>query len=120
MAQAIKWTVTSLMGFMLLAIVLALGAVGPGNIGRMALGVGISYDKSAPNLPVLTNPAILIFSRTNCFRDDAQIKAANAALEKLPRAKADPATPPKMPLFSTPNSLVSSTPLHVTASAVMC
>jgi len=87
MARAIKWTVVSLMGLMLLVIVLALGAVGPGNIGRMALGVGITYDNAAPKLPALTNPAILIFSKTNGFRDDAQIKAANAAIEKIAKDK---------------------------------
>jgi type 1 glutamine amidotransferase len=49
----------------------------------MFFDIGIVYDKDAPKLPKLKQPAILIFSKTNGFRDDAQIKAANAALEKI-------------------------------------
>jgi uncharacterized protein len=71
---------------MLLAIA-ALWAVGPGNAGRMFFGIGLVYDKDAPKLPKLKQPAILIFSKTNGFRDDAQIKAANAALEKIAKDK---------------------------------
>ena len=61
--------------------------VGPGNIGRMVLGTGLHYETEPPALPTLTSPSILIFSKTNGFRDDAQIEAANAALEELARQR---------------------------------
>jgi uncharacterized protein len=40
-----------------------------------------------PRLPEFKQPAILIFSKTNGFRDDVQIKAASAALEKMAKEK---------------------------------
>ena len=67
--------------------VAAIWLIGPGNIGRMALGVGMTYDTAPPQLPKMADPAILIFSKTNGFRDDASIKAASVALEKLARER---------------------------------
>jgi uncharacterized protein len=40
-----------------------------------------------PRLPEFKQPAILIFSKNNGFRDDVQIKAASAALEKMAKEK---------------------------------
>lgn len=71
----------------LLFVAYSVWVVGPGNIARMALGVGISYDKQAPRLPELSTPAILIFSKTNGYRDNAQIEAAKSALETLVKQK---------------------------------
>lgn len=63
-------------------------AVGPANFGRLVLGIGSSYDKTPPQLPArFAGPAILIFSKTNGFRDDAQIVAANRALEEIARQR---------------------------------
>ena len=63
-------------------------AVGPGNFGRLVLGIGSSYDKTPPQISAkLAYPAILIFSKTNGFRDDAQIVAANRALEEIARQR---------------------------------
>lgn len=65
-----------------------MAAVGPGNFGRLVLGIGTSYDKTPPQISAkLADPAILIFSKTNGFRDDAQIIAANRALEEIARQR---------------------------------
>jgi type 1 glutamine amidotransferase len=83
MARALKRIGAILLILILLLSMAALWLIGPGNAERMFLGLGITYDTDAPRLPELKQPAILIFSKTNGFRDDAQINAANAALEKL-------------------------------------
>lgn len=83
-AWRIGWT---LLGLLLLLGGLALWAVGPGNLGRMAFDIGITYDDQAPPLPAFKRPAILIFSKSNGFRDDSQIRAANAVLEALARER---------------------------------
>ena len=70
-----------------LLVLTGLWLVGPGNIGRMVLGIGLRFESRPPTLPLLTDTAILIFSKTNGLRDDVQIKAANTALENLARAK---------------------------------
>jgi type 1 glutamine amidotransferase len=45
-------------------------------------------DRVAPDLPRFhRGPAVLIFSKTNGFRDDSSIQAANAAVERLARAR---------------------------------
>ncbi len=85
--RIVKWTAgVVLVGILGLFAVFLVG-FGPGNFGRIFLGVGQSYDSAPPVLPAMKSPAILIFSKTNGFRDDAQIVAANAAIEKLVRAK---------------------------------
>jgi type 1 glutamine amidotransferase len=46
------------------------------------------YDIEAPALPAdLPKPAILIFGKTNGYREDDQIKASTAAIERLVRAR---------------------------------
>ncbi len=85
--RALKWAGAGLFGLVIILVLVALLLVGPGNIGRMLFGTGITYETVPPQLPGLNEPAILIFSKTNGFRDDEQIKAANAALERLAREK---------------------------------
>ena len=85
--RVLKWAGAVLLGLVVIVVLVALLLVGPGNIGRMLLGTGITYETAPPLLPGLSEPAILIFSKTNGFRDDEQIKAANAALEKIAREK---------------------------------
>ncbi len=79
------WRVLTILG-----IVLAIGALGLGVwIGPMLYRsfVGMkAYETTPPVLPPnLGTPTILIFSKTNGFRDDAQIQAANHALEAIAR-----------------------------------
>jgi type 1 glutamine amidotransferase len=87
MARIVKRIVLVLLGLFLLLAALVVWAMGPGNFGRMALGIGTHYETDPPKLPALNQPAILIFSKTNGFREDASIKAANAALEKMVKDK---------------------------------
>jgi uncharacterized protein len=87
MARIVKRVGKIVFALVLLLLMAGLWVIGPGNAGRMFFGIGTSYDTELPKLPALTEPAILIFSKTNGFRDDASIKAANAALEKLAKDK---------------------------------
>ena len=87
MARILKRIGLGLLGLILLLAIAALWLVGPGNAGRMFFDIGITYDKVAPKLPELNQPAILIFSKTNGFRDGNQIATANAALEKIAKDK---------------------------------
>ena len=87
MARILKRTVYVFLAIFALLAIAALWAVGPGNAGRMFFDIGIAYDKDAPKLPELKQPAILIFSKTNGFRDSNQIATANAALEKIAKDK---------------------------------
>ena len=75
-----------LISFLSLSIA-ALWPIGPGILGRMVFGLGVTYSDDAPRLPELKQPAILIFSKTHGFRDNGQIEAANVALEKLAHDK---------------------------------
>ena len=62
------------------------------------------YDHTAPALPVkLDRPAILVFSKSNGFRDDPSVNAAEAALKAF--ADRDHWT-----LFFTENAAVFNTP----------
>lgn len=88
MKRILKWG----LGLVLLAVLGLLAtvviAIGPGNFGRMVLGVGKSYDTTPPVLPGKMAPtSVLVFSKTNGFRDDPQIKAANAALAAIARER---------------------------------
>lgn len=87
MARILKRTVYVFLAIFALLAIAAFWAVGPGNAGRMFFDIGITYDKDAPKLPELKQPAILIFSKTNGFRDSNQIATANAALEKIAKDK---------------------------------
>ena len=87
MKRILKRGLYALLALILLLGLAALWLVGPGNAGRMFMGIGITYDKVAPKLPALQQPAILIFSKTNGFRDGNQITTGNAALEKIAKDK---------------------------------
>jgi uncharacterized protein len=87
LARILKRLAGAMAVLVALLVLTGLWMVGPGNIGRMALGIGLRFESRHPTLPLLTDPAILIFSKTNGFRDDVQIKAANTALENLARDK---------------------------------
>lgn len=71
-------------GVILLVLISVAGIV----IGPTAYRVFVGlkrYETVPPVLPPLDDRAILIFSKTNGFRDDAQIAAANAALTAIAR-----------------------------------
>lgn len=87
MKRALKWGVGGILVIGLAVFIMFLVNFGPANFGRMAFGIGRSYDHEPPTLPAMKSPAVLIFSKTNGFRDDAQIAAANTAIEKLVRAR---------------------------------
>lgn len=70
-----------LVGLLLVAGAIAVGPM----VYRVTIGLK-RYETSPPILPAgLTDKAVLIFSKTNGFRDDAQIKAANAAIANIAR-----------------------------------
>src|ERR1700692_4614045 len=68
---------------------------GAGRRGRRGGGAGFvsapTFDKEPPVLPVDLKPGgVLIFSKTNGFRDDASIQASNAALAAIAHERAWP------------------------------
>jgi uncharacterized protein len=73
--QIAKWSLLAI------AVLVIAGAIYAGMIlYRVYHGTHV-YETTAPRLPAqLSHPAILVFSKTNGFRDDAAIRAANAAL----------------------------------------
>ena len=77
--KRVLWTLLGLVG---LAVVWAAIAIGPMTYAAL---VGYrNYETVPPKLPGnLGAQAILIFSKTNGFRDAAQIEAANAALAAI-------------------------------------
>ncbi|MBV1688999.1 ThuA domain-containing protein [Novosphingobium sp. G106] len=79
--KRVMWTMLGLAG---LGIAWAAVTIGP---MTYAAFVGFkNYETAAPKLPdSLGAKAILIFSKTNGFRDDDQINAANAALVAIAR-----------------------------------
>ena len=86
--RVLKWLVAFIVLAVIALAVMFTMAVGPGNAGRLVFGIGASYDKTPPELPAkLSGNAILIFSKTNGFRDDEQIVAANRALEEIAQAR---------------------------------
>ena len=76
--------------WLLLALgILILSLVGYGGFGfyRVYYGKHI-YETVPPELPAqLNEPAILVFSKTNGFREDDAIKAANAALATIAKSR---------------------------------
>lgn len=75
MKRILKWV--ALVLAVLLALLLMVGGIG---FYRVYYGKHV-YETVAPVLPrELHKPAVLIFSKTNGFREDAAVKAANAAL----------------------------------------
>jgi type 1 glutamine amidotransferase len=86
--RAIKWIVGLVLGGALLLLALFIVNFGPANFGRMAFGIGRGYDQTPPALPDMSQgPAVLIFSKTNGYRDDPQIAAANKALVEIARSR---------------------------------
>jgi uncharacterized protein len=82
MKRFMKW-----MALALLAAILAiLGLAGYGYY-RVYYGKHV-YETVAPALPAdLHEPAILVFSKTNGFRDSAAVDAANVALAEIAKSK---------------------------------
>jgi type 1 glutamine amidotransferase len=88
MKRALKWAIGLIVGLFLAPMLFAVIAIGPANFGRLVLGIGRNYDHQPPVLPkTLSGTSILIFSKTNGYRDDPQIKAANAAIEAIARKR---------------------------------
>ena len=80
--KVLKWVA----GLLLLAVVALAIWIGPMTY-RAMVGYKI-YETTPPDLPAeLASPAILIFSKTNGFRSDEQIDAANAALAAIARGQ---------------------------------
>ncbi|RYE70570.1 MAG: ThuA domain-containing protein [Rhizobiaceae bacterium] len=79
MVKRILWSILAVLG---LVLVWAGITIGPKTYAAL---VGFkNYETVAPKLPDdLGTKAILIFSKTNGFRDDNQIKAANEALSAI-------------------------------------
>jgi type 1 glutamine amidotransferase len=78
MKKIAKWT---LIAFAVIAI--GLGVRAALMIHRVYFGAHI-YETVPPRLPAeLSPPAILVFSKTNGFRDDAAIRVSNAALAAI-------------------------------------
>lgn len=73
-----------LIGLSVIVIAIVVVAVNYGPfLYRITIGLS-RYETVPPALPAgLNGKAILVFSKTNGFRDDGQIKAANAALSQL-------------------------------------
>ncbi len=82
MKRIVKRTLWAVLALFLVALVGAAIAFGPMTYAAM-VGYQI-YETVPPKLPDNLGPkAILIFSKTNGFRDDDQIKAGNAAVEAI-------------------------------------
>ena len=78
--RVLKWLAAFIVLAVIALAVMFTMAVGPGNAGRLVFGIGAGYDKAPPRLPAtLSSNAILIFSKTNGFRDDETIVASNRA-----------------------------------------
>lgn len=84
MARFFKWAAIIIGALLLIFAAMTAVIIGPGNLFRFA-GFGQKYETVPPRLPAMREPAVLIFSKTNGYRDDPQIKAANAALEGIAR-----------------------------------
>lgn len=88
MKRAFKWIGGTILVLFLAFLTLFIVGFGPANFGRLAFGIGQTYDDVPPVLPRASGEtAVLIFSKTNGYRDDAQIKAANQALEEIARKR---------------------------------
>ncbi len=78
----IKW----IAGAVAAILVVLIGVAGFG-FYRVYYGVHV-YETTPPVLPGdLQKPAVLIFSKTNGFREDAAVKAANAALTEIAKRR---------------------------------
>lgn len=82
MRRVLKWAVVVL-GVLFLVLVVSAGLV----LRRVYYGKHV-YETVPPGLPGgLRAPAILVFSKTNGFRHEEAIPAANAALEAMARRR---------------------------------
>ncbi len=75
--------------FLVLGIVI-LGMVGFAGFGAYRVYYGKHvYEAVPPELPAApwTEPAILVFSKTNGYREDAAVKASNAALAAIAKSR---------------------------------
>ena len=81
MKRIFKWIV-------LAAGVLLVGFAGSAGfrIYRVYYGAHV-YETVPPPMPQLSDPAILVFSKTNGFRDDDAVKAANTALADIAKKR---------------------------------
>lgn len=78
MRSLFKWALITLG-----VVVIGSIALGGYRLYRVFYGIHV-YESLPPELPANLNPtAILIFSKTNGFREDSAVKAANAALQKI-------------------------------------
>ena len=81
MVKRLAWTVLALLLAAVLVVAIWIGPM----LYRVFVGLD-RYETTPPALPAnLGDKAILIFSKTNGFRDGAQIDAANAALVVIAR-----------------------------------
>lgn len=88
MKRVLKWGGGLILGLFLALMLIFVVGIGPANFGRLVLGIGRSYDRQPPILPAaLTGTTVLIFSKTNGYRDDPQIRAANVALASIARGR---------------------------------
>ncbi|QZP07677.1 ThuA domain-containing protein [Caenibius sp. WL] len=70
----------------LLALIAITAAVNWDTIQRVLLGGVKVYETTPPKMPAAINrPAILIFSKTNGYRDDAAVAAGNALFASIAR-----------------------------------
>jgi len=78
MKRILKWSF-SILGILILGCAAFMGF----NFYRVYYGKHV-YETTPPELPAqLNETAVLIFSKTNGFRDDAAVNAANQALKQL-------------------------------------
>jgi uncharacterized protein len=75
-------------GFMFLAVTVAFQQPPAPAPGRGGFNPNPTYDKVPPELPKnLKSPSLLIFSKTNGYRDSSSIAAANVALEAIAKKR---------------------------------
>ncbi|MET0374064.1 MAG: ThuA domain-containing protein [Rhizorhabdus sp.] len=80
--RVILWTLLLVLGAFLLAV-----ALNWSTIQRVFLGGVHVYETTPPELPAaISRPAILVFSKTNAFRHEEAIPAANALFAGLAKA----------------------------------
>ena len=84
--KVLKWVLWALVA--LFVVVAALAAWNWDTIQRVALGGVHVYESVPPQLPAeIKRPAILVFSKTNGFRHDEAIPAANAMFAAVAKQK---------------------------------